>query len=60
MYGLHQDVHHFNSFDGVRSLPQLLSQARIRTGRGAQGKRHGQGTPPPLCTRLHRLRELDG
>lgn len=32
MYGLHQDVHHFNSFDGVRSLPQLLSQANVRTG----------------------------
>lgn len=33
MYGLHQDVHHFNSFDGVRSLPQLLSHAGVRTGR---------------------------
>lgn len=32
MYGLHQDVHHFNSFDSVRSLPLLLSQAGIRTG----------------------------
>lgn len=32
MYGLHQDVHHFNSFDGVRSLPLLLGQAGVRTG----------------------------
>uniref|UniRef100_K7G3W8 N-sulfoglucosamine sulfohydrolase n=1 Tax=Pelodiscus sinensis TaxID=13735 RepID=K7G3W8_PELSI len=38
MYGLHQDVHHFNSFDKVRSLPLLLSQARIRTG--IIGKKH--------------------
>ncbi|XP_074870270.1 N-sulfoglucosamine sulfohydrolase [Carettochelys insculpta] len=38
MYGLHQDVHHFNSFDKVRSLPRLLSQARIRTG--IIGKKH--------------------
>ena len=32
MYGLHQDVHHFNSFDKVQSLPRLLGQAGIRTG----------------------------
>lgn len=32
MYGLHQGVHHFNSFDGVRSLPLLLKEANIRTG----------------------------
>lgn len=32
MYGLHQGVHHFNSFDGVRSLPLLLNQANIHTG----------------------------
>ncbi|XP_058708643.1 N-sulphoglucosamine sulphohydrolase [Poecile atricapillus] len=38
MYGLHQDVHHFNSFDSVRSLPQLLSQAGVRTG--IIGKKH--------------------
>ncbi|KAM6468572.1 N-sulfoglucosamine sulfohydrolase isoform 2-T2 [Liasis olivaceus] len=38
MYGLHQDVHHFNSFDSVRSLPLLLSQAGIRTG--IIGKKH--------------------
>ena len=33
MYGLHQSVHHFNSFDGVQSLPLLLQQANIRTGK---------------------------
>ncbi|KGL94784.1 N-sulfoglucosamine sulfohydrolase, partial [Charadrius vociferus] len=38
MYGLHQDVHHFNSFDSVRSLPQLLHQAHVRTG--IIGKKH--------------------
>ncbi|XP_077184323.1 N-sulfoglucosamine sulfohydrolase isoform X3 [Paroedura picta] len=38
MYGLHQDVHHFNSFDSVRSLPFLLSKAGIRTG--IIGKKH--------------------
>ncbi|XP_042198521.1 N-sulphoglucosamine sulphohydrolase isoform X2 [Callorhinchus milii] len=38
MYGLHQGTHHFNSFDNVRSLPQLLSQAHIRTG--IIGKKH--------------------
>ncbi|XP_075850124.1 N-sulfoglucosamine sulfohydrolase isoform X2 [Microcebus murinus] len=38
MYGLHQDVHHFSSFDKVRSLPQLLSQAGVRTG--IIGKKH--------------------
>lgn len=32
MYGLHQGVHHFNSFDGVRSLPLLLNQSDVRTG----------------------------
>lgn len=32
MYGLHQDAHHFMSFDGVRSLPDLLRQANIKTG----------------------------
>ncbi|XP_060027830.1 N-sulphoglucosamine sulphohydrolase isoform X5 [Erinaceus europaeus] len=43
MYGLHQDVHHFNSFDGVQSLPLLLSQAGIRTvllSAGIIGKKH--------------------
>ncbi|XP_073444190.1 N-sulphoglucosamine sulphohydrolase isoform X1 [Dendrobates tinctorius] len=38
IYGLHQDVHHFNSFDEVRSLPLLLHQAGIRTG--IIGKKH--------------------
>ncbi|XP_063296798.1 N-sulphoglucosamine sulphohydrolase-like, partial [Pelobates fuscus] len=38
MYGLHQDMHHFNSFDDVRSLPGLLRQAGIRTG--IIGKKH--------------------
>ncbi|KAL8619253.1 hypothetical protein ACOMHN_050034 [Nucella lapillus] len=38
MYGLHQGVHHFDSFDGVRSLPLLLSQNNIRTG--IIGKKH--------------------
>ncbi|XP_024914583.1 N-sulfoglucosamine sulfohydrolase isoform X2 [Cynoglossus semilaevis] len=38
MYGLHQGVHHFNSFDGVQSLPLLLSQANIHTG--IIGKKH--------------------
>ena len=32
MYGLHQGVHHYDSFDQVRSLPLLLKQANIRTG----------------------------
>ncbi|CAI9555953.1 unnamed protein product, partial [Staurois parvus] len=38
IYGLHQDVHHFNSFDDVKSLPLLLNQAGIRTG--IIGKKH--------------------
>ncbi|XP_053423843.1 N-sulphoglucosamine sulphohydrolase isoform X2 [Nycticebus coucang] len=38
MYGLHQGQHHFNSFDAVQSLPQLLSQAGVRTG--IIGKKH--------------------
>ncbi|XP_048760957.2 N-sulphoglucosamine sulphohydrolase-like isoform X1 [Ostrea edulis] len=38
MYGLHQGVHHFMSFDGVRSLPYLLHQANIKTG--IIGKKH--------------------
>lgn len=32
MYGLHQGVHHFNSFDDVKSLPFLLKSKNIRTG----------------------------
>ncbi|KAI1232512.1 hypothetical protein IHE44_0006978 [Lamprotornis superbus] len=47
MYGLHQDVHHFNSFDGVRSLPLLLSHAGVRTG--IIGKKHvGPGAVYPF------------
>ncbi|XP_068832947.1 N-sulphoglucosamine sulphohydrolase isoform X2 [Capricornis sumatraensis] len=38
MYGLHQDVHHFNSFDRVQSLPLLLGRAGIHTG--IIGKKH--------------------
>lgn len=38
MYGLHQGVHHFSSFEGVRSLPLLLSRAAVRTG--IIGKKH--------------------
>uniref|UniRef100_A0A672Y495 N-sulfoglucosamine sulfohydrolase (sulfamidase) n=1 Tax=Sphaeramia orbicularis TaxID=375764 RepID=A0A672Y495_9TELE len=47
MYGLHQGVHHFNSFDGVQSLPLLLSQANIHTG--IIGKKHvGPGSVYPF------------
>jgi arylsulfatase A-like enzyme len=38
MYGLHHQVHHFNSFDGVKSLPKLLQDSGIRTG--IIGKKH--------------------
>ncbi|MCP5115285.1 MAG: sulfatase, partial [bacterium] len=38
MYGLEHAYHHFRSFDHVRSLPVLLSQAGYRTGR--VGKLH--------------------
>jgi len=38
MYGLHNGYHHFNSFDGVQSLPLLLKQNGIRTG--IIGKKH--------------------
>ncbi|XP_041363361.1 N-sulphoglucosamine sulphohydrolase-like [Gigantopelta aegis] len=38
MYGLHNSVHHFVSFDSVRSLPYLLQKANIRTG--IIGKKH--------------------
>ncbi|KAL1468605.1 hypothetical protein MTO96_041380 [Rhipicephalus appendiculatus] len=33
MYGLHQGVHAFQSFQEVKSLPLLLSERGIRTGR---------------------------
>uniref|UniRef100_A0A1Y1LQD7 Sulfatase N-terminal domain-containing protein n=3 Tax=Photinus pyralis TaxID=7054 RepID=A0A1Y1LQD7_PHOPY len=38
MYGLHQGVHHFNSFDHVNSLPKILKRSGIRTG--IIGKKH--------------------
>ena len=38
MYGLHHQVHHFNSFDAVRSLPKLLQDSGVRTG--IIGKKH--------------------
>uniref|UniRef100_A0A3Q2QVY6 N-sulfoglucosamine sulfohydrolase (sulfamidase) n=1 Tax=Fundulus heteroclitus TaxID=8078 RepID=A0A3Q2QVY6_FUNHE len=47
MYGLHQGVHHFNSFDGVQSLPLLLGQANVHTG--IIGKKHvGPGSVYPF------------
>ncbi|KAJ9590145.1 hypothetical protein L9F63_016730 [Diploptera punctata] len=38
MYGLHQGVHHFNSFDHIKSLPAILEKHGIRTG--IIGKKH--------------------
>lgn len=38
MYGLHHRVHHFNSFDRVRSLPKILKKHGYRTG--IVGKKH--------------------
>ncbi|CAG2118009.1 unnamed protein product, partial [Medioppia subpectinata] len=38
MYGLHQTVHHFNSFDSVKSLPNIVSARGVRTG--IIGKKH--------------------
>uniref|UniRef100_A0A6M2DWX7 Putative sulfatase n=1 Tax=Xenopsylla cheopis TaxID=163159 RepID=A0A6M2DWX7_XENCH len=38
MYGLHQGVHHFNSFSNIISLPKILQQNGIRTG--IIGKKH--------------------
>lgn len=32
MYGLHQAENHFNSFDNVKSLPNILGTNSIRTG----------------------------
>ncbi|XP_012256743.2 N-sulphoglucosamine sulphohydrolase [Athalia rosae] len=47
MYGLHQGVHHFNSFDDVQSLPKILRQNNIRTG--IIGKKHvGPGDVYPF------------
>jgi len=33
MYGLHQDIHHFNSLEKVKSLPKILNLNGIRTGK---------------------------
>eukprot|EP00118_Oscarella_pearsei_P026460 m.309941 g.309941 ORF g.309941 m.309941 type:complete len:509 (+) comp48645_c0_seq1:24-1550(+) len=38
MYGLHHTVHHFNSFDEVKSVSLLLNNSGIRTG--IVGKKH--------------------
>ena len=38
MYGLHHSYHHFNSFDGVKSLPLVLQKNNVRTG--IIGKKH--------------------
>lgn len=38
MYGLENDVHHFNSFQSVQSLPLILRKNGIRTG--IIGKKH--------------------
>lgn len=38
MYGLHQGVHHFNTFENVKSLPALLKKQNISTG--IIGKKH--------------------
>ncbi|KOC65833.1 N-sulfoglucosamine sulfohydrolase [Habropoda laboriosa] len=38
MYGLHQGIHHFNSFENVQSLPKMLKKNNIRTG--IIGKKH--------------------
>lgn len=38
MYGLHHNVHHFNSFDQVRGVSQILMDSHIRTG--IIGKKH--------------------
>ncbi|CAN9509907.1 unnamed protein product [Ophioblennius macclurei] len=47
MYGLHQGVHHFNSFDQVQSLPLLLNKADVHTG--IIGKKHvGPGPVYPF------------
>ncbi|XP_059056894.1 N-sulphoglucosamine sulphohydrolase [Achroia grisella] len=38
MYGLHQGVHHFNSFDNLTSLPNVLREHGVKTG--IIGKKH--------------------
>lgn len=32
MYGLHQGVHHFNSLNNVKSLPNILQKHGVHTG----------------------------
>lgn len=38
MYGLHQGVHHFNSFNSIKSLPNILRKHKVRSG--IVGKKH--------------------
>ncbi|XP_050671147.1 N-sulphoglucosamine sulphohydrolase [Leptidea sinapis] len=38
MYGLHHGVHHFNSFDNITSLPNILREHGVYTG--IIGKKH--------------------
>lgn len=38
MYGLHQDIHHFDSFKNINSLPNILRKHGIRSG--IIGKKH--------------------
>jgi N-sulfoglucosamine sulfohydrolase len=52
MYGLHHQVHHFNSFDAVQSLPKILQDSGVRTG--IIGKKH-VGPENVSCTMLHYL-----
>lgn len=33
IYGLHQGVHHFDSFKNIRSISKILKENKIRTGR---------------------------
>ena len=38
MYGLHHDIHHYDSFEKVRSLSKILMENNVRTG--IIGKKH--------------------
>ena len=38
MYGLHHNVHHYSSFEKVRSVSQILMENNVRTG--IIGKKH--------------------
>lgn len=38
MYGLHQDIQHFNTFDNIESVSKILRKHNIRTG--IIGKKH--------------------